>query len=137
MVINMKNPEVEKKLIHCIKNNNSNHSLYWYPLVNIESSLCTAAYDITRIYQDDQIILLENIVNTCNIVYVSMFQMDHREYFENESIVRLLYERDEDGYVFEEWLIYLSHEHTITFTGEKIVTAAKRIIPSYYLMHET
>lgn len=78
-----------------------------------------------------------------------MFQMDHREYFENESIVRLLYERDEDGYVFqwyaetfifdrfEEWLIYLSHEHTITFTGEKIVTAAKRIIPSYYLMHET
>ena len=101
MVINMKNPEVEKKLIHCIKNNNSNHSLYWYPLVNIESSLCTAAYDITRIYQDDQIILLENIVNTCNIVYVSMFQMDHREYFENESIVRLLYERDEDGYVFQ------------------------------------
>ena len=149
MVINMKNPEVEKKLIHCIKNNNSNHSLYWYPLVNIESSLCTAAYDITRIYQDDQIILLENIVKACNIVYVSMFQMDHREYFENESIVRLLYERDEDGYVFqwyaetfifdrfEEWLIYLSHEHTITFTGEKIVTAAKRIIPSYYLMHET
>lgn len=43
--------------------------------------------------------------------------MDHREYFENESIVRLLYEQDEDSYVFqwyaktfifdrsEEWLI--------------------------------
>ena len=61
--------------------------------------------------------MLENIVKTCNIVHVIMFQMDHRENFENENIVRLLYEQDEDSYVLqwyaetfifdrsEEWLI--------------------------------
>ena len=145
----MKNPESEKKLIHFIKSNNSNHSLYWYPLVDIEKSLCAAAYDIARIYQDNQIFLLENVVKTCNIAYVNMFQMDHREYFESQNILRLLHERDEDGYTFqwyaetflfdqsEEWLIYLSHEHTITFTGDKIVTVAKRIIPAHYLIAKT
>lgn len=142
----MKNPKVEKKLIHYIKSNSDRDSLYWYPLVNVTESISVAAYDIIRIYQDNNIDLLENVVKSCNIGDVIMFQMDYGEYFENESITQLLYEQDEDDYIFqwyaetfifdrsEEWLIYLSHENTISFTGEKIVTVAKRIIPPCYLI---
>ena len=141
----MKNPKVEKKLIHYIKSNSDHNSLYWYPLVHVTKFISVAAYDIIRIYQDNNIFLLENVIKLCNIGDVIMFQMDYREYFE-ENITQLLYEQDEDGYIFqwyaetfifdcsEEWLIYLSHENTISFTGEKIVTVAKQIIPSCYLL---
>ena len=141
----MKNPKVEKKLIHYIQSNNDNNSLYWYPLVHVAKFISVAAYDIIRIYQDNNIFLLENVIKSYNIEDVIMFQMDYREYFE-ENITQLLYEQDEDGYIFQwyaetfifdcskEWLIYLSHENTISFTGEKIVTVAKQIIPSCYLI---
>ena len=92
------------------------------------------------------IYFIENIIKWCHIEKVSLFQMDYREYFENENITQLLYERDKDGYIFQwyaetfifdkskEWLIYLSHENTISFTGEKIVTIAKQMIPLCYLI---
>lgn len=142
----MKNRNAEKKIMHCIRNNNGINSLYWYPLVKVTKCLLVIAYDIVKIYQDNNMFLLEKVVKSCNIDDVIMFQMDHREYFENESITQLLYERDEDGYIFqwyaetfifdcsEEWLIYLSHENTITFTGEKIVAVAKQLIPQRYLI---
>lgn len=146
MVVKMKNSKVEKKLIHYIKSNSDHNSLYWYPLVHVAKFISVAAYDIIRIYQDKNMFFIENVVKLCNIKDVSMFQMDCREYFENESITQLLYEQDEDGYIFqwyaetfifdesEEWLIYLSHENTISFTGEKIVVAAKKIIPPCYFI---
>lgn len=142
----MKNPEVEKNLIHCIKRYNKSNSLYWYPLVPIGESLDTAAYNIIRIYQDHRLDLLEAVVRACNIGNAAVFQMDHKEYFEDEDMIQLLYEQDEDGYIFpwyaetfvfdqsKEWLIYLSHEHTVSFTGEKIAAAARQIIPSCYLI---
>lgn len=141
----MKNPKIEQNLMQFIKNNNNNSSLYWYPLVNAVNYV-SVAYDIVKIYRDNHIFLLEQIANLCNIEKVTMFQMDHGECFENERIAQLLYERDEDGYTFQwyaetflfdrskEWLIYLSHENTISFTGEKIVTVAKQIIPSCYFV---
>ena len=53
--------------------------------------------------------------------------------FENENIIELLYSSDDAGYDFpwyvetyyydssEKWMIYVSHEGTITFAGEEIV----------------
>ena len=133
-------------LIHYIKSNSDHNSLYWYPLVHVEKSIPVATYDIIGIYQNNNIYFIENIIKWCHIEKVSLFQMDYREYFENESITQLLYERDKDGYIFQwyaetfifdkskEWLIYLSHENTISFTGEKIVTIAKQMIPLCYLI---
>ena len=77
-----------------------------------------------------------------------MFQMDTTQCFDSENIIQLLYEQDEDGYVFQQysetflfdqsetWLIYLSHERTISFTGKEIVTMAKKTIPSCYIKKE-
>ena len=62
------------------------------------------------------------------------------------NLKALLYEADEDGYNFpwyvesyyydgsKQWMIYTSHEFTITFAGEKLVCAAKEIIDSKYLI---
>lgn len=142
----MKNSKVEKGLVHYIKSNNDHNSLYWYPLVHVAKFIPVIAYDIIEIYQDNNIFFIENIMKWCHIEKVSLFQMDYRNYFENESITQLLYEQDKDGYIFQwyaetfifdeskEWLIYLSHENTISFTGEKIVTIAKQMIPSCYLI---
>ena len=61
-----------------------------------------------------------------------------------KNMTKLLYEQDDNGYVFpwmqemyyydksEEWIIYVSHEGTITFAGEKLMQISKRIIPDFY-----
>ena len=58
----------------------------------------------------------------------------------------LLYEADADGYNFpwyvesyyydssKRWMIYTSHDFTITFAGEKLVRTAKEIIDHKYLI---
>ena len=86
----MKNPKIEKELIHYIKSNSDHNSLYWYPLVHVEKSIPVAAYDIIGIYQNNNIYFIENIIKWCHIEKVSLFQMDYREYFENENITQLL-----------------------------------------------
>lgn len=62
-----------------------------------------------------------------------------------KDMTKLLYERDDDGYVFpwllemyyydksEEWIIYVSHEGTITFAGEKLAQISKGVIPDCYI----
>lgn len=61
-------------------------------------------------------------------------------------MIRLLYEKDGIGYNFpwyvetfyydpsRRWMIYVSHEGTINFTGNEITQAANRIISSQYMI---
>ena len=103
------------------------------------------AYDLDAIYRDNEISLLEKVFRQCDIMIVSTFQMDSREYFEKDEISALLYEKDKDGFNFpwtvetfyfdatETWLVYVSHEGTISFTGELIARTAEEIIPDRYL----
>ncbi len=84
------------------------------------------------------------VADKCGIVNVNTFQMDHLEYFEGDDIRTLIYEKDEDGYAFpwyvetfyfddtEEWMIYVSHEGTISFTGSKIVEIADEVFGGKY-----
>ena len=55
-----------------------------------------------------------------------------------------VYEEDESGYNFnwineeyyydtsEEWIVYVSHEGTITFCGDKLMSIAEQVIPGEY-----
>ena len=55
-----------------------------------------------------------------------------------------LYEKDDAGYIFpwideeyyfdrsESWIIYVSHEGTITFAGEQMPGISETIIPDRY-----
>ena len=122
-------------------------SLYWYPLANLQESIPVAAYDLDRLYADNRIPLLENLLSKCHIRYASAFQMQLSAMTMHEvDLFTLLHEKDDTGYSFpwntetfyydnsRKWLIYVSHEGTITFTGDEIVTAAKAVIAPDYLI---
>jgi len=119
---------------------------YWYPLCRLKKELPVVAYDLDRLYRDYQIPQLEETLHACHIQKVSSFQMQEGgELRAERDIAALLYEKDEDGYIFpwyveayyfdasRQWLIYVSHEGTIAFTGQEIVKAAKKTISPEYL----
>ena len=118
---------------------------YWYPLNKIKENIPVIAYDLDKIYTDNQIEQIEKVLKDCSINMVTMFQnQDYKTMSETMSLNKMLYEKDADGYVFpwniesyyyddtKKWLIYVSHEGTITFSGEKIVDTAKKYIDNKY-----
>ncbi len=138
--------KIIQKLNNYLRKNTVMHTTLWYPLVEIKSGISAAAYYITDIYKDNQINLIERVFYKCGIRTVNTIQPEFYEYHENVDIYDMLYEKDEYGYdfpylsemfiwdFFEEWLIYISHEQTISFTGKKISETAKDIIPEKYLI---
>ncbi len=131
----MKNPAVEAKLLSFLNEYACGHDLYWFPLTRLKKDISVIAYDIDEIYKNGEICLLEKVFRQCGISVVNTFQTDICEYFENDSIFDLLREKDSDGFVddTEKWMVYVSHEGTISFTGSEIVQAAKEMIPSKYI----
>ena len=140
----MKNSVLEKRLTDFIKEYSEGTSLYWAPLARLKKDISVVSYNVDAIYKNNDIALLENAFKICGISDVNTFQMDHLEYFEHENIFELLYEKDDDGYSFpwyvetfyfdstETWMVYVSHEGTISFTGNKIVEAATESIDNSY-----
>ena len=140
----MKNSIIERKLIDFIKEYSEGTSLYWAPLTRLKKDIPVVSYHVDAIYKNNDIALLENVFKTCGISEVNTFQMDHLEYFEHENIFELLYEKDDDEYSFpwyvetfyfdssETWMVYVSHEGTISFTGKEIVKAAIENIDNLY-----
>lgn len=110
---------------------------YWYPLCALKKEVPVVAYDVDRIYKEDKIGQIEKVISACKIAQCVSFQMQYGNMKRrNENLLELLYERDKDGYTFpwyvetfyfddnREWMIYVSHEGTITFTGEMITKEA-------------
>lgn len=141
----MKNKAVEINIVDFIKENTKYDCLYWYPLNVPVTDMPVIAYDIDKIYDKQDIDYLRQVMDKCSIVHAERFQMGSSEYTEKVNLPKLLYEKDEDGYNFpwcveafyfdqsRTWMIYVSHEGTITFTGCDIVDAARTIIPDEYL----
>lgn len=141
----VKNKSVEDKLHAFLKEYASFDDGYWFPLTTLKKAIPVIAYDLDELYRHGEISLLEKVFRQCGITTVSTFQMDSREYFENDEISALLHEKDADGFNFpwtvetfyfddtETWLVYVSHEGTISFTGEPIARTVGEIIPDRYL----
>ena len=121
-------------------------STYWYPLCVLEKDIPVVAYNLDRIYKDKCIEQLEATLKNYGLCKVRSYQMqDEKMKTRVEDILYLLYEKDTNGYTFpwhvetyyfddyREWMIYVSHEGTITFTGSRLVSAAKENIQSKYL----
>lgn len=114
-------------------------SSYWYPLAHIKDGIPVAAYNLDMIYKCNEIDRLEKVLKEQNISIVTMLQLNSAE-VTKEDIISLLYEKDEDGYDFpwfvetyyyddsKEWLLYVSHEGTITFAGKELVECATNTI---------
>ena len=121
-------------------------STYWYPLCALKKDIPVIVYNLDKIYKDNCIEQLEATLKSYGLSKVQSFQMQNENTkLRVKEIISLLYEKDEDGYNFpwcvetyyfddsKEWMIYVSHEGTITFTGSQIVSTARENIQSKFL----
>ena len=121
--------------------------LYWYPLNKVKAGISIVAYNLEEIYKDNKIGQIENVLKKCDIEKVSVITNQYSKNTPEElNLVERVYEQEAEGYTFpwyvecyyydetKSWMIYVSHEGTITFTGEEIVRIAKSTIDSKYLV---
>lgn len=135
-----------RNLLEQYTDHNATYGYYWYPLSVLKKDVPVVAYDLRKLYQDNGMEQVEAVLNRCNIRVVQAFQMlnDNTE-THAEDMIELLYKKDDDGYILpwevetyyfddsKEWMIYVSHEWTVTFTGDSLVRAAKETIQAKYL----
>ena len=122
---------------------------YWYPLSGKKTSLSVSVYSLDKIYEGQIIGLLKAVFDKAEIKdatgYHPYWFKGQKTWTHVKDMTKLLYERDVDGYIFpwllemyyydksEEWIVYVSHEGTITFAGEKLAQISKRVIPDCYI----
>ena len=123
---------------------------YWYPLSIKESAMKPVAYSLDRLYRDNRIDLIESIIAKAGIADTTCFHPYWHEHSRDSKWRKIpdmksyLYEKDDTGYCFpwldevyyfdesESWIIYVSHEGTITFAGEHLSEIAETVIPAIY-----
>ena len=121
---------------------------YWYPLSGLTPPMKTAVYSLDSIYNDNKIEMIKRVLEIAEISNATGF---HPYWFEGQprwktvdDMKTILFSRDSDGYVFpgtleeyyyddtETWMIYVSHEGTITFSGERLSRIAENVISDKY-----
>ena len=121
---------------------------YWYPLQSIREDVPAVAFDLWKLYDHDKgIAQLECVLCRASIQTASVFQnQNYSPAVKEVNLPALLYEADADGYNFpwyvesyyyddsKNWMIYTSHEFTITFTGKELAEIATQIIDHKYAL---
>ncbi len=136
------------KIIDFVHSTTRSDTWYWYPLHSLTKSVPAVVFNLDKLYDNNRIDLIKNTLISCGINDVISFQMQINEQglmLNSKNMLSLLYESDEDGYNFpwyvetfyfdnsRMWLIYVSHEGTITFAGEDLSKTTREIIPASYL----
>lgn len=122
---------------------------YWYPLRSLEESIPVVAFDLWKIYKDNKFKQIETVLSLLSIDAATAIQ---NQVYSPEPrkvcLKSLLYEADKDGYNFpwyvesyyfddsKQWMIYTSHELTITFAGDELARIAKQTIDSKYIREQ-
>ncbi len=121
--------------------------LYWYPLNALKKEIPVIAYNLDAIYRNNDILQIESCLKNGSISKCDSFQAQFgNDVLRCVNLMEHLYEKDQDGYVFpwireetyyfdgdrSDWIIYISHEGTITFTGERIVKIALSTMDKKY-----
>lgn len=122
--------------------------LYWYPLADVKDNIPVVAYNLDAIYSGGDVAQLEKVLTECSIHNViSVQNQDSKIEPEKVDLLARLYESDSNGYNFpwyaesyyfdetKSWLIYVSHEGTVTFAGVQITEIAKITIDSKYKLN--
>lgn len=134
---------------------------YWFPLTELTADIPLAVYDIKKIF-NEQPGLLSDLMRKRGIEAVTEvdFEIGPEGVLEGQNIFDLLNEQHEyevfdlrfwrprrretcyafpqsvEAYYFDEskaWLMYVSHEETVTFAGAEMTAAAEEIIPDEYV----
>ncbi|MCR5602621.1 MAG: immunity 53 family protein [Lachnospiraceae bacterium] len=124
---------------------------YWYPFeTKYKPEKKTTVYNLDMLYKKDPqgIGSLKEVFSRAGIRQVKGFHpydyAGQATWIDIPDIIEYLYEEDESGYNFnwineeyyydtsEEWIVYVSHEGTITFCGDKLMSIAEQVIPGEY-----
>ena len=121
------------------------HFVYWYPIYEVKAEVSAVAYDLDLIYKQGGIGQIEAALSEMGIGEVISLQNQEGKEEEKLCLAVRLYEADESGYNFpwyaenyyydetKSWLIYVSHEGTITFAGARLVQTAREKIDAKYI----
>ena len=134
---------------------------YWYPLENLALDIPVAAYDMERLLEEHRD-LVEAVMRECGIEIVTKVELevgpegvserqnifallnkqhefeirDFRFWRPRRKEVKYIFPENVEVYFFDDsksWLLYASHEDSLTFAGTEFAAAARRIIPDQYL----
>lgn len=116
---------------------------YWYPLLQIRRDIPALAFRAEFFDDWGRMAALKRIFAARDVKGVCVVPELSPVYESTDMAADGFFDGGEDGYglpyyseqyVFErrgEWLIYTSHEHTITFAGQWLTAAIRADIPDY------
>lgn len=116
---------------------------YWYPLFEVKKYVSVLAFHSEFFDDDNRMQILSSIFQNRGIDKVIRLPEFNNANIINDFINSYLLKEDEYGfelpymsecYLFDknkDWLIYTSHEHTITFAGKWLVNEIKAAMPDY------
>lgn len=115
---------------------------YWYPLREIRAEIDVIAFEADFLEDEQILYCIRDIFARHGITNVCVISELDNVYYSNSFLEDIVWE-DEDGYEFpyfseqytfdesHEWLIYKSHNSTVTFAGKWLVQELKDNIRNY------
>lgn len=115
---------------------------FWYPLQEINSEIDVISFEANFLEDEERLHSIKNIFARNQICKVCIIPELDNVYYSDTFLEDIL-QQDEDGFVFPyfseryifdqsyEWLIYQSHEFTVTFAGKWLVRECKTHIKNY------
>lgn len=114
---------------------------YWYPLKKIKADIPVVVFEADYFENQDRLEILKEIFINHNTNSVTIVPELEDDYIEADFCGSIM-EQDEDGYIFpyfserfiydnsQEWMIYTSHESTITFAGKWLAEEIRKCFAS-------
>ena len=114
---------------------------YWLPLCGLKKDIPNICFDLDEIIGSGDVDMIKNVFREMNISRINSYCADIGEYSENEPVSAVYGFEDEpcicpETFFFddsEKWLVYVSHEWTICFTGLEIAITARKNIPDEFV----
>jgi len=121
---------------------------YWYPIGENVPEVKTVAYYLDQIYKENLVDLIKDVFEKVGIGsafgYHPYWFEKQKRWIDIPDLKIFLYEKDEEGWKFpwiceeyyfdksRSWIIYVSHEGTITFAGDTLAKTADEVIPTRF-----
>lgn len=119
---------------------NNYYWYYWEPLTESQNQKPLIFFEIELFNEYEKKVLTEILIQISGDRILFLREFD---YMYNYEIETSLFDIKRNGGEFAycdtktEWLIYISHEGTITFSGEKLTTAIKEKLPELMKLKNT
>lgn len=117
----------------------SKYATFWYPLQEINSEIDVISFEANFLEDEEILQSIKNIFMKNQVCTVCIIPELDNVYYSDTFLADIL-QQDEDGFVFpyfpeqyifdqsHKWLIYKSHEFTVTFAGKWLVMECKKYI---------